>query len=64
MYTTNLAFSKWPQFIGDEALAAAIIDRIAHHAIVLNMNGPKCWRMEHARSKMLASPVINSKVCD
>jgi len=50
-YTTNLEFSKWPQFIGDEALASAIVDRIAHHAIVLNMNGPTGWRLDHARSK-------------
>lgn len=51
LYTTNLEFSRWAQFIGDEALAAAIVDRIAHHAIILNMNGPKGWRLEHARSK-------------
>jgi len=51
VYTTNVEFSRWPQFIGDEALASAIVDRIAHHAIILNMNGPKGWRLEHARSK-------------
>jgi len=50
-YTTNLEFSKWCNFIGDEMLASAIVDRIAHHAIILNMNGPKGWRLEHARSK-------------
>jgi len=50
-YTTNLEFSKWPQFIGDEGLASAIVDRIAHHSIILNMNGPKGWRLDHARSK-------------
>jgi len=46
-----LEFSKWCNFIGDEMLASAIVDRIAHHAIILNMNGPKGWRLEHARSK-------------
>jgi len=51
VYTTNLDFSRWGQFIGDENLASAIVDRIAHHAIILNMNGPKGWRLEHARSK-------------
>jgi len=61
MYTSNREFSKWPQFIGDEALASAIIDRIAHHAIILNMNGPKGWRLEHARSKQQAPPAKNSK---
>jgi DNA replication protein DnaC len=51
VYTTNLGFSSWTQFISDKNLAAAIVDRIAHHAIILNMNGPKGWRLEHARSK-------------
>lgn len=49
-YTTNVPFSGWGQFIGDEGLATAIVDRIAHHAVVLNMNGPKGWRLEHAQS--------------
>jgi len=49
-YTTNVPFSGWAQFIGDEGLATAIVDRIAHHAVVLNMNGPKGWRLEHAQS--------------
>ena len=51
LYTTNLEFARWTQFIGDDTLASAIVDRIAHHAIILNMNGPKGWRLEHARSK-------------
>lgn len=55
-YTTNLEFSKWTQFIGDEGLASAIVDRIAHHSILLNMNGPKGWRLDHARSKQQRRP--------
>jgi DNA replication protein DnaC len=51
IYTTNREFSKWANFIGDDMLASAIVDRIAHHAIILNMNGPIGWRLEHARSK-------------
>ena len=51
IYTTNLPFSSWTQFISDEQLASVIVDRIAHYAIILNMNGPKGWRLEHARSK-------------
>jgi DNA replication protein DnaC len=49
-YTSNLEFSKWVQFLGNKDLASAIVSRIAHQAIVLNMNGPKGWRLEHARS--------------
>ena len=51
LYTTNLSFSEWKQFIPDEVLASAIVGRIAQNAILLNMNGSKNWRLEHARSK-------------
>lgn len=60
IYTTNLPFSKWAKFIGDELLASAIVDRIAHHAIILNMNGPKGWRLEHARSKQQRNVADNT----
>jgi DNA replication protein DnaC len=50
-YTTNLPFSEWTQFIKDERLALAIIGRIAHQAVILNMNGPKDWRLESTRSR-------------
>jgi DNA replication protein DnaC len=50
-YTSNLSFSEWVRFIGDDSLANAIVSRIAHHAVLLDMNGPKTWRLENAYSK-------------
>lgn len=38
--TTNFEFSKWIDFLGDKAMAAALIDRFAHKTTFLNMNGP------------------------
>jgi DNA replication protein DnaC len=40
LVTTNLEFSKWVQFLGDPMLATALIDRLAHKSVFLNMNGP------------------------
>ena len=37
--TSNLAFSDWVKVFHDRALTAAILDRITHHALILNMNG-------------------------
>ena len=38
--TTNLEFSKWPAFLGnDQALSTALVDRLIHRAEILNMNG-------------------------
>lgn len=37
--TTNLAFSEWIKIFHDKALTMALLDRITHNAIILNMNG-------------------------
>jgi DNA replication protein DnaC len=37
--TSNLPFSGWGGVFGDQAVAAAIIDRIVHHADVLMLKG-------------------------
>jgi DNA replication protein DnaC len=38
--TSNKTVSEWAQTFGDEALAAAILDRLLHDAEVLAINGP------------------------
>ena len=37
--TSNLPFSGWAGVFGDQDVAAAMIDRIVHHADVLTLNG-------------------------
>ncbi len=37
--TSNLTFSSWGGIFGDQAVAAAMIDRIVHHAEVLTLKG-------------------------
>lgn len=37
--TSNLEFSKWPDFIGDPIMARALVDRLIHRSTILNMNG-------------------------
>ena len=34
-----LGFSDWVKVFHDRTLTAAILDRITHHAMILNMNG-------------------------
>ena len=37
--TTNLSFEKWEDIFKDPVMTTAIIDRITHKAMVINMNG-------------------------
>jgi DNA replication protein DnaC len=40
MITSNLVFSKWDQIFKDPMTTAAAIDRVVHHAVVLEFPGP------------------------
>ena len=45
--TTNRGLPEWGDILGDPVVAAAILDRLMHRAIVFNIKGPS-WRMrEH-----------------
>ena len=37
--TTNLGFDRWTEIFGDQVLTAAMVDRLTHRAIIVNMNG-------------------------
>ena len=37
--TTNKPFSAWGEIFGDEVTAAAMIDRLVHHAEILALKG-------------------------
>jgi len=37
--TTNLGFDRWVEIFGDKVLTAAMVDRLTHKAILVNMNG-------------------------
>lgn len=50
--TTNFEFSRWKEFISDAQLLLAIMDRISHHSIILNMNGAESFRAKEARARV------------
>ncbi|MDA8211618.1 MAG: IS21-like element helper ATPase IstB [Clostridia bacterium] len=54
MVTTNLEFSKWPAFLGnDQAMSTALVDRLIHRAEILNMNG-KSYRLKDAKGEVVS----------
>ena len=50
MITSNLPFSKWERIFKDPMTAAAAIDRLVHHSIILELNLPS-YRLEHSKDK-------------
>ena len=39
MVTSNLPFGRWGETFSDDVVAAAMIDRLVHHAEVLTLSG-------------------------
>jgi DNA replication protein DnaC len=46
--TSNLPFSKWEQIFKDAMTAAAAIDRLVHHSVIVELSGPS-YRAEAAK---------------
>lgn len=46
--TTNKSFEDWHEIFADELLSRAIIDRVIHHAHILNIKG-KSYRMKKVK---------------
>jgi DNA replication protein DnaC len=61
--TSNRGFAEWGEVFGDPVVATALLDRLLHHAVVVQIEGPS-YRLrqhaelmpEHVRSKALISP--------
>jgi DNA replication protein DnaC len=56
--TSNKRVVEWAGLLGDEVLAAAILDRLLHDAEVLTINGPS-WRLR-GRTEILTEQPPNS----
>lgn len=53
MITSNLPFSKWDAIFKDEMTTNAAVDRLVHHAVILELN-TSSYRSECAKKKQTA----------
>lgn len=61
--TSNRGFAEWGEVFGDPVVATALLDRLLHHAVVIQIEGSS-YRLrqqadlvpEHVRSKALIKP--------
>ncbi len=49
MISSNLPFSKWESIFKDPMTTAAVIDRLVHHCVIIELN-IKSYRMEKAKN--------------
>lgn len=48
--TSNIALSDWGRYLGDATITAAILDRLAMHAIRIDVDGPS-YRQHVAKTR-------------
>lgn len=63
LITSNLAFSQWKSIFKDEMATTALIDRLVHHAEILELNAPS-YRAEKAQNRKKDSAVPSRKLAD
>jgi DNA replication protein DnaC len=63
--TSNRGFAEWGEIFGDPVVATALLDRLLHHAVVIQIEGSS-YRLrqhaelvpEHIRAKALITPPL------
>ena len=46
--TTNIDFAELGDYLGDPVITAATVDRMVHHSIIINIEGPS-WRLHQSQ---------------
>ena len=52
IYTSNKSFSEWGEILGVQVMAAAVLDLILHHCVVVNIRG-ESYRLNDRRKNSL-----------
>jgi DNA replication protein DnaC len=55
--TSNLVFSEWDRIFKDPMTTAAAIDRLVHHAVILEMTGPSV-RADEAKKRGESAAIV------
>jgi DNA replication protein DnaC len=59
--TSNKGFEEWGEVLGDDVMAAALIDRVLHHCHLVNIRGNSYRMREHSElHRVLRSDVENT----
>jgi DNA replication protein DnaC len=53
--TSNRGFEAWGEILGDQMVAAALIDRLIHHAQIVTLKGKSYRLRERGSTALLAA---------
>jgi DNA replication protein DnaC len=58
LLTSNLIFSQWDQIFKDLMMTMAAVDRLVHHAVILEFNGRsyRAAEVDAAKTKPMGRP--------
>ena len=59
--TSNKSFGDWGSTFGDAVLATAVLDRLLHHATVINIRGESYRLKERRKAGLLATPASRER---
>jgi len=59
--TSNKGFDEWGEILGDEVMAAALIDRLVHHCHIVNIRGNSYRMRQHAELASVFTPRRQSR---
>jgi len=57
--TSNKGFGEWGELMGDSVLATAVLDRLLHHAHIINIRGNSYRLKDRAKTGLYKSPQAN-----
>ncbi len=55
--TSNKSFTEWSEMMGDEVIAAAILDRLLHHSHVISIRG-QSYRLRDKLTAAASAPLV------
>jgi len=60
LLTSNQSLAAWGDVFGDPVIATAILDRLLHHSVTINIKGESYRLREKRKAGLLKSPVASS----
>lgn len=56
--TSNGSFGQWGEIFGDPIIATAILDRLLHHSVTINIKGESYRLKEKQKAGILKQPLV------